>query len=286
MLYITHPAPGHLDEVLGGAVIKATIPGATILRKPLDEALETPGVALIFDMGATIQIKEHGSGAPTILDHHHNSELPCAAALIVDWLGIPVSGHGGAIKELSQMDTQGVWSLPEDARPDPILYQALIEAESLWWEDHQAAQFLVETFLSATSLKEAVEAVFTNAPEEIRPELEAARARVIERRSAIPNPEIVWIPVPHGEAAVGILKNTPQGGMIGEIFATHGVDILVFPNPREADKVSIVRDSAGRFGQVPIGDLLPDMAMKASFIHPSGFMMVVPGSPDTIIQSL
>jgi hypothetical protein len=68
--------------------------------------------------------------------------------------------------------------------------------------------------------------------------------------------------------------------MVQRAFETLGVDVLIAPNEREPDKVSVVRDSQGRYGEIPVADLLPALAQHATFVHPMGFMMVAALSID------
>jgi hypothetical protein len=58
------------------------------------------------------------------------------------------------------------------------------------------------------------------------------------------------------------------------------VDVLIAPNEREPDKVSVVRDSQGRYGEIPVAELLPALAQRATFVHQAGFMMVAALSVD------
>jgi hypothetical protein len=68
--------------------------------------------------------------------------------------------------------------------------------------------------------------------------------------------------------------------MVQRAFETLGVDVLIAPNEREPDKLSVVRDSQGRYGELPVAELLPALAQRATFVHPAGFMMVVAVSLD------
>jgi len=58
-------------------------------------------------------------------------------------------------------------------------------------------------------------------------------------------------------------------------FQQLGVDVLIAPNEREPDKLSVIRDSQGRYGEIPVAELLPALAQRATFVHQTGFMMVV-----------
>jgi len=62
--------------------------------------------------------------------------------------------------------------------------------------------------------------------------------------------------------------------------------VLIAPNEREPDKVSVVRDSQGRYGDLPVAELLPALAQRATFVHPAGFMMVVALSVDEALGLL
>jgi hypothetical protein len=50
--------------------------------------------------------------------------------------------------------------------------------------------------------------------------------------------------------------------------------------------VSVVRDSQGRYGEIPVAELLPALAQRATFVHQAGFMMVAALSIDEALELL
>jgi len=82
-----------------------------------------------------------------------------------------------------------------------------------------------------------------------------------------------------GDLRVGVSRQ-PLGRIVQRAFEQLGVDVLIAPNEREPDKVSVVRDSQGRYGEIPVAELLPALAQRATFVHQAGFMMVAALSVD------
>jgi len=63
-----------------------------------------------------------------------------------------------------------------------------------------------------------------------------------------------------------------------------GYDVVVAPNPRELDASTVTRDSDGRYKEKTIVELFPAIANHARFVHPQGFMAVVPGAPRDVVE--
>jgi len=82
-----------------------------------------------------------------------------------------------------------------------------------------------------------------------------------------------------GNLRIGVSRQ-PLGRIVERAFKAHGVDVLIAPNEREPDKVSVVRDSQGRYGEIPVAELLPALAQRGTFVHQAGFMMVAALSVD------
>jgi glutamate mutase epsilon subunit len=88
-----------------------------------------------------------------------------------------------------------------------------------------------------------------------------------------------------GDLRIGVSRQ-PLGRMVERAFQQLGVDVLIAPNEREPDKVSVVRDSQGRYRDIPVAELLPALAERATFVHPAGFMMVAALSVDEALGLL
>jgi len=82
-----------------------------------------------------------------------------------------------------------------------------------------------------------------------------------------------------GDLQIGVSRQ-PLGRIVERAFKALGVDVLIAPNEREPDKLSVIRDSRGRYGKISVAELLPALAQRATFVHPAGFMMVVALSID------
>jgi hypothetical protein len=85
-----------------------------------------------------------------------------------------------------------------------------------------------------------------------------------------------------GGVVVGVAE-VPLQRAITHAFQA-GYDVVVAPNPRELDASTVTRDTQGRYKDKTIVDLFPSIANFARFIHPSGFMAVVPGAPRDVVE--
>jgi hypothetical protein len=52
------------------------------------------------------------------------------------------------------------------------------------------------------------------------------------------------------------------------------VDVVIHPNERTPNAVSVVRDSNGRYATTPVSELVEVAQEQVVFQHPGGFLLV------------
>jgi hypothetical protein len=273
MIAYTHSGTSHMDDFL--AALTARLKGYEVRRVPkLPDALGEQDIA--FDIGGMWDDERY-------FDHHQDPSLPCSAALLWQrWSGAgdlyDALANAPALDDLSDADTRiGIAGLPEDRRPDRVRLRALLEAEGELLKDPRLCLVVLQLFAAASNLRVWVDACHHDT--ELQPVLQPSLQRVlqVEREEQAVIDSIAVREV--GDLRMGVSRQ-PLGRTVQRAFEQLGVDVLIAPNEREPDKVSVVRDSQGRYREIPVAELLPALAQRATFVHQSGFMMVVALSVD------
>jgi hypothetical protein len=273
MVAYTHAGANHLDDFLGA--LSCAVMGYEVKRVPrLPDTLAGQDIA--FDIGGMWDDARY-------FDHHQDGSLPCSAALLWEhWSGennlFDSLLRSPALDDLNDADTRvGIAGLPEQRRPDRVKLRALLEAESELLKDPRLCIQVLQHFAHARDLRAFVDACFSDSA--LQGVLQASLNRTLaaeeEEQRVIATIQVREV----DDLKIGVSR-VPLGRMVQRAFETLGVDVLIAPNEREPDKLSVVRDSQGRYGELPVAELLPTLAKKASFVHPAGFMMVVAVSLD------
>jgi hypothetical protein len=273
MIAYTHSGASHPDDFLGA--LTARLKGYDVRRVPkLPDTLREQDIA--FDIGGLWDDERY-------FDHHQDPSLPCSAALLWQrWSGAgdlyDTLATAPALDDLNDADTRvGIAGLPEDRRPDRVKLRALLEAESELLSDPRLCLVVLQLFAAASNLRVWVDACYYDT--ELQYVLQASLQRVLqaerEEQAIIDSIAVREV----GDLRIGVSQQ-PLGRTVQRAFETLGVDVLIAPNEREPDKVSVVRDSQGRYGEIPVAELLPALAQRATFVHPVGFIMVMALSID------
>jgi hypothetical protein len=273
MVAYTHAGANHLDDFLGA--LSCAVMGYEVKRVPrLPDTLAGQDIA--FDIGGMWDDARY-------FDHHQDDSLPCSAVLLWEhWSGennlFDSLLRSPALDDLNDADTRvGIAGLPEQRRPDRVKLRALLEAESELLKDPRLCIQVLQSFAHARDLRAFVDACFSDSA--LQGVLQASLNRTLaaeeEEQRVIATIQVREV----DDLKIGVSR-VPLGRMVQRAFETLGVDVLIAPNEREPDKLSVVRDSQGRYGELPVAELLPTLAKKASFVHPAGFMMVVAVSLD------
>ena len=279
MIAYTHSGASHLDDFLGA--LSCAVMGYEVRRVPkLPDTLGANDIA--FDIGGLWDDERY-------FDHHQDSSLPCSAALLWQrWSGAgdlyDTLANAPALDDLNDADARiGIAGLPEDRRPDRVKLRALLEAEAEILEDPRLCLVVLQLFAAASDLRVWVEACYhdTELQHVLQPSLQRVLQAEREEQAVIDSIAVREI----GDLQIGVSRQ-PLGRMVQRAFQQLGVDVLIAPNEREPDKVSVVRDSRGRYGELPVADLLPALAQRATFVHQTGFMMVVALSVDEALELL
>jgi hypothetical protein len=275
---------GHLDDFLAGIIARHL--GWSFYRLPQTDPEfvrqrwgEIPSYALHVVCDFPFPVRE-GENV-VVFDHHDDGGEKCSVHRLVDWLveqgvypQVPT-----LMDEISVWDTRGPQAVQPAHRPDPDKLASILSLEQVQdetglveWapEDAYAILWALHT---AHTLKEFVELVFsTNSIGwKARHRLETLqRLKEEALNRLVAEAEVATSPSGVRYAA---LRTAPTGAT-SELFARLGVDILIHPNERTPDALSIVRDSSGRFGQTPITELVEVAGEQVVFRHPGGFLLV------------
>jgi hypothetical protein len=287
MTVYTHVPPAHIDDFLCAATAVAL--GGRVIR--CRGAQELPGNLVAYqdyvvDMGGRYE-------PPIWLDHHHDIALSCSCVLlweVLSWddriseadyelmrllLGAP------STSDVSLVDTKLGWmGIPEKRRPDPMKLSALLEIEGVLNSD-QARKILLIYAYAAEGPRQFVEDCYEDPQLGIllQPVYERVLEEDLRARAEVDGMTIYDV----GGILVGV-SDIPLSRI--QYGFERGVDVIIQPNVREPGKSSVTRDSAGRFAQACVLDLFPDLEKHASFVHPAGFMLVVNGTPQEVVQLL
>jgi hypothetical protein len=222
-------------------------------------------------------------------DHHQDPSLPCSAVLLWQhWSGAgdlyDALANAPALDDLNDADTRvGIAGLPEDRRPDRVKLRALLEAEAELLKDPHLCLVVLQLFAASSNLRAWVDACYhdTELQHVLQPSLQRVLQAEREEQAVIDSIAVREV----GDLRIGVSRQ-PLGRTVQRAFETLGVDVLIAPNEREPDKVSVVRDSQGRYGELPVSELLPALAQRATFVHQTGFMMVAALSIDEALELL
>ena len=277
MIAYTHSGANHMDDFLGA--LSCAVMGYEVRRVPkLPDTLGEGDIA--FDVGGLWDDERY-------FDHHQDPSLPCSAALLWQrWSGVgdlfDALANAPALDDLNDADTRvGIAGLPEDRRPDRVKLRALLEAESELLKDPRLCLVVLQLFAAASDLRVWVDACYydTELQHVLQPSLQRVLQAEREEQAVIDSIAVREV----GDLRIGVSRQ-PLGRIVERAFAALGVDVLIAPNEREPDKVSVVRDSQGRYGDLPVADLLPALAQRATFVHQTGFMMVAALSIDEALR--
>jgi len=277
MIAYTHSGASHPDDFLGA--LTARLKGYEVRRVPkLPDTLGEDDIA--FDIGGMWDDERY-------FDHHQDPSLPCSAALLWQrWSGAgdlyDALANAPALDDLNDADARvGIVGLPEDRRPDRVKLRALLEAEAELLKDPRLCLVVLQLFAAASDLRVWVDACYydTELQHVLQPSLQRALQAEREEQAVIDSIAVREV----GDLRIGVSRQ-PLGRMVERAFQQLGVDVLIAPNEREPDKVSVVRDSRGRYGELPVAELLPALAQRATFVHQTGFMMVVALSIDEALR--
>ena len=178
------------------------------------------------------------------------------------------------MEEISRWDVIGPGAVPPENRPDQDKYTALLAAEPDNGFDFKTASFILMMLERSFSIRQLVNELFSSETQlgenarRIHSEILAKREEALEKMLAFHVKES-----PSGVKYIE-LDQSPAG-MIREIFARKGVDIIIHPNERDKHAFSIVRDSEGRLKEVSVSELVEVAKDKVVFVHPGGFLLVV-----------
>jgi hypothetical protein len=180
----------------------------------------------------------------------------------------------GLIHEISHWDVLGPNSIPAENRPDQDRYFSVLAAEPVEGFDRETAEFIWQTLEKSSSLRQLIDELFYSQTsfgqaarrihEEIQIKREEALAE-ITRTAAVSES-------PSGVRYATLDKN--PAGLLREIFSRLGVDIVVHPNERTPNALSVVRDSNGKYASTPVADLVEVAQEQVAFTHPGGFLLV------------
>jgi len=277
MIAYTHAGASHLDDFLGA--LTARLKGYEVRRVPkLPDTLGEDDIA--FDIGGIWDDERY-------FDHHQDPSLPCSAALLWQrWSGAgdlyDTLANASALDDLNDADTRvGIAGLPEDRRPDRVKLRALLEAEGELLKDPRLCLVVLQLFAAASNLRVWVDACYdaTELQHVLQPSLQRVLQAEREEQSVIDSIAVREV----GDLRIGVSRQ-PLGRIVERAFAALGVDVLIAPNEREPDKLSVIRDSRGRYGEIPVAELLSALAQRATFVHQAGFMMVAALSIDEALD--
>jgi len=280
MVGYTHAYPNHWDDFMAALTVAAL--GGRVFRTN-HLPVEMPPNGIVFDMGGLYDGEKW-------FDHHHDPELPCAAVLLWQWLVRTGRDPDGLVEKcleseltpiLTTVDTRTGWAgVPEALRPDRIKMDALLNAEPALLGISDAARRVLTLYAYSTSPREFVDLCYED--ELVRPLINpsyeqqlAEDRRMRELVEQLARYEINGV-------IVGVAE-VPMQRAITHAFEA-GYDVVVAPNPRELDASTVTRDTKGRYKEKTIVEIFPQIANVARFVHPAGFMAVVPGAPRDVVE--
>jgi hypothetical protein len=221
-----------------------------------------------------------------VFDHHDPAQPTekCSAHLLAEELV-----RQGMLREVpALMDQISAWdvigpnAVPVADRPDPDRYTAILAAEPNEGFDRKTAEFILMMLERSFSIRQFVNELFeseTRLGEDARRIHSEILAKREEALAEIVSGAVVQ------ESPVGVryatLDKNPAG-LLREIFSRLGVDLIVHPNERTPNAVSVVRDSDGKYATTPVAELVEVAQDQLVFQHPGGFLLVA--HPPVVIK--
>ena len=210
---------------------------------------------------------------------HHDPEQPtekCSAHLLAEELV-----RQGMLREVpALMDQISAWdvigpnAVPVADRPDPDRYTAILAAEPNEGFDRKTAEFILMMLDRSFSIRQFVNELFeseTRFGENARRIHSEILAKREEALAKITSGALVQVS-PSGVRYATIAQN--PAGVLNELFSRLRVDVLIHPNERTPNAVSVVRDSNGRYATTPVSELVEVAPEQVVFVHPGGFLLV------------
>ena len=210
---------------------------------------------------------------------HHDPNRPtdkCSVHLLMEELvrqGL-MREVPALMQEISAWDVSGPNSIPAENRPDSDKYFSILAAEPRDGFDSKTASFVLAMLERSFSIRQFInelfisETAFGNTARRIYDEILQKRDEVLA--------EIVSGAVvqesPAGVRYATISQN--PAGLLTELFSRLQVDIVIHPNERTPNAVSVVRDSNGRYATTPVSELVEVAPEQVVFVHPGGFLLV------------
>jgi hypothetical protein len=213
-----------------------------------------------------------------VFDHHDPEACVnnCSAHLLMEELV-----RQGMLREVpSLMDQISAWdvigpnAVPVADRPDPDRYTAILAAEPNEGFNRKTAEFILTMLERSFSIRQFVNELFESETRlgenarrihsEILAKREEALAEIISTATVSESPS--------GVRYATLDKN--PAGLLREIFSRLGVDVVIHPNERTPNAVSVVRDSNGRYATTPVAELVEVAQEQVVFTHPGGFLLV------------
>lgn len=279
MIGYTHPYPNHWDDFMGALTVSA-LRGRVFRTNHLP--VEIPANGIVFDIGGVYDGEKW-------FDHHHDPELPCSAVLLWQWLVRTGHDPDGLVEKcleseltpiLTTVDTRTGWAgVPEELRPDRIKMDALLNAEPALFGNRDAARRVLTIYAYSATPREFVDLCYED--ELVRPLINPSYEQQLAEDQRMRELVDQLVRYEINGVIVGVAE-VPMQRAITHAFAA-GCDVVVAPNPRELDATTVTRDTQGRYKEKTIVELFPQIAPVARYIHPAGFMAVVPGAPYDVV---
>jgi hypothetical protein len=213
-----------------------------------------------------------------VFDHHDpaTSNGLCSARLLMQELARQGLMHEvpALMDEISRWDVVGPQAVTPENRPDPDRYMSVLAAEPDEGFDRKTAEFILKMLERSFSIRQFVNELFESETRlgenarrihsEILAKREEALAEIIGTATVSESPS--------GVRYATLDKN--PAGLLREIFSRLGVDVVIHPNERTPNAVSVVRDSNGRYATTPVAELVEVAQEQVVFTHPGGFLLV------------
>jgi len=213
-----------------------------------------------------------------VFDHHDpaTSNGLCSAHLLMQELARQGLMHEvpALMDEISRWDVVGPQAVTPENRPDPDRYMSVLAAEPDEGFDRKTAEFILKMLERSFSIRQFVNELFESETRlgenarrihsEILAKREEALAEIIGTATVSESPS--------GVRYATLDKN--PAGLLREIFSRLGVDVVIHPNERTPNAVSVVRDSNGRYATTPVAELVEVAQEQVVFTHPGGFLLV------------
>jgi hypothetical protein len=178
------------------------------------------------------------------------------------------------MEQISAWDVVGPQAIPVNDRPEPDKYTAILAAEPSEGFDPKTASFILAMLERSFSIRQFINELFsseTSFGETARTIYADIQAKREEALAEIVSGAVVQ-ESPAGVRYATLDKN--PAGLLREIFSRLGVDLIVHPNERTPNAVSVVRDSDGRYATTPVASLVEVAKDQVVFTHPGGFLLV------------